>query len=366
MSPRLYLTAEGLTAFSAHWPCLLLGELPEPMTLADAAHALGEQTVELLLPMELCSWVRTEPWPSRRHPGAQAIAFAVEEHLSEALEDLHLGVGARDSAGCYPVMVIGRQRFAALLALMDEVGINVGAVFVDADVLPGEQPLGVRWCGRWVLGAGLAARVALSDEGVSLLASALPDDLHWLDERQEAAHITGLFSAKAGHAIDLRTGAFARRRRRLPWRLAGLSMLLLVLLTGVGYESRVRFIQQQTQALAALNEQRFKAMYPDQPRVAALWTQLKALQTRTHEPRHTHIARLVSLVERVIGASDVDVQRVEFRQGEGWKVQLTASSFATLEQLRERGRQHGLPVRLDSASQQHQRVHATLVLEEGA
>ena len=67
-----------------------------------------------------------------------------------------------------------------------------------------------------------------------------------------------------------------------------------------------------------------------------------------------------------IGASNVDVQRIEFRESDGWKVRLTANSFTELELLRERGRQQGLPVRLDSASKEGDRVQATLTLEQGA
>jgi general secretion pathway protein L len=72
------------------------------------------------------------------------------------------------------------------------------------------------------------------------------------------------------------------------------------------------------------------------------------------------------MVEQVIGASNVEVQRIEFREGDGWKIQLTANSFAELELLRERGRQLGLPVRIDSASKDRDRVQATLTVEQEA
>ena len=58
------------------------------------------------------------------------------------------------------------------------------------------------------------------------------------------------------------------------------------------------------------------------------------------------------------------MRRIEFRVGDGWKVQLTANSFAELEQLRERGRQQGVPVRLDNASKERNRVQATLTVED--
>jgi general secretion pathway protein L len=94
--------------------------------------------------------------------------------------------------------------------------------------------------------------------------------------------------------------------------------------------------------------------------------QLKALQSQPVESQNTRIAGLVRLIEQVIGASPVEVQRIEFRAGEGWKIQLTASGFTELEQLRERGRQQGTPVRLDSANKAADRVQATLTVEDEA
>ncbi|MNO93481.1 GspL periplasmic domain protein [compost metagenome] len=94
--------------------------------------------------------------------------------------------------------------------------------------------------------------------------------------------------------------------------------------------------------------------------------QLKALQNQPAESQKTRIAGLVQLIEQVIGASPVEVQRIDFRVGEGWKIQLTASGFAELEQLRERGRQQGMPIRLDSASKAADRVIATFTLEDEA
>ncbi|WP_455928203.1 type II secretion system protein GspL [Pseudomonas capeferrum] len=364
MKPRLYLNAEGLAEPSAQWPCTLwsAGQPGRPMTLAQGGRGLIGQAVELLLPMELCSWVRTDPWPSRRHPGAQAIAFAVEDQLSEPLEALHLGIGARDAQGCYPVMVVNRERFTAVLALMTQAGVAVCAVFVDADVLPGDQPVALHRDGRWLLGGGLPARLVLCDEGLSQLEPALPAELR----RLEADHVDQLLCARPTHAIDLLSGEFALRRTLMPWRSAGISLLTLALLSWAGSEARVSFLQGETRELAARNEQRFKVLYPDQPRIADLAMQLKALQRQRAEPQHTHIARLVSLMDRVVGASSVEVQRIDYRQGEGWKVQLTANSFAELEQLRERGRQQGMPVRLESASQQHNRVHVSLAMEDEA
>jgi general secretion pathway protein L len=294
------------------------------------------------------------------------MAYAVEDQLSEALEVVHLSVGARDRDGCYPVMVIGRERLAAVLDLLREAGIEVRGVFVDADLLSGDQPCGAWWFGRWLLGAGLSARLALSQDDLALLTPLLPKDMQWLDAREAPVIIDQCLTQRPTRAINLLQGGFAPRGKRLPWRAGGWALLMLALLTWGASETRIRFLDSEARRLATQNEQRFKALYPEQSRIVDMAAQLKALQSQPVDSQNTRIAGLVQLIEQVIGASPVEVQRIEFRAGEGWKIQLTASGFTELEQLRERGRQQGMPVRLDSANKAADRVHATLTVEDEA
>jgi len=367
MKTWLYLTADGLTHSTVAWPCCRWTSTGKRqlLPLSQAAQVLAGQAVDLLLPMELCSWMLSDPWPSRRQPDARAIAFAVEEQLSEVLERLHLSTGARDSQGRYPVLVIDRERFTAVLALLAEVGLEVRSVFVDADVWPGDQGLGFRWFGRGLLGGGCPARLAVSDDGLLALKPGLPMDVQWRDERQDCTDIDQWLTSINGQAINLLHGDFAAPRKRLPWRLGGLVVLALLLLDWGASQARIGFLESQSHQLYSRNEQQFKTLYPDQTRIVDLALQLNALQSPNAAPQDGQIAGLVKLVEQVIGASNADVQRIEFREGDGWKVRLTANSFTELELLRERGRQQGLPVRLDSASKEGDRVQATLTLEQG-
>lgn len=364
MNTWLYLTVEGLVAPSPDWPCCRWTSTGQRqlLPLHQAARVLTGQAVDLLLPMELCSWVRSDPWPSRRKPTAQAIAFAVEDQLSDALEKLHLSIGARDDEGRYPVMVIDRERFAGVLALLSEVGIEVRSVFVDADVTQWPEPTVTRWFGRWLLGGAMPARVAMADEALKSIKSVLPPDSRWIDEREEAAYVDQCLTLRPLHAINLLQGQFAVRSKRPPWRLGGVALLVMLSMTWGASAARIHFLESETRRLYSQNEQRFKTLYPEQTRIVDLATQLKALQSQIAEPQTTRIANLVSLIEQIIGASHVDVRRIEFRAGEGWKIQLTANSFAELEQLRERGRQQGVHVRLDNASKERDGVQATLAV----
>lgn len=368
MKTWLYLTPDGLAVSSLEWPCCVWSSTGQrqTMTLGQAAYALKGQVIDLLLPMELCSWVRSDPWPSKRRPDRQAIAFAVEEQLSVPLEKVHLSVGARDPQGRYPVIVIDREYFADLLKRVAEAGVQVRSVRVDADLLPGDQALGVWWFGRWLLGGGLPVRLALAEDEMALLKPGLPWDIHWRDEREDRADIDQWLTLENGQAIDLLHGDFTQGRKHLPWRLVGLTVGVLALLSWGASETRIRFLENESAELYRRSEQHFKALYPEQTRIVDLAAQLKALQNQGAEPQGSRIAGLVNLVEQVIGASNVEVQRIDFREGEGWKIRLSANSFAELELLRERGRQQGLPVRVESASKERERVQATLIMEQDA
>lgn len=368
MNSWLYLTAEGLAAPSADWPCRVWSALHQgtPMPLHQAAVVLAGQSVDLLVPMDMCSWVRTEPWPSRRAPGVQALAFAVEDQLSDLLEHLHLSVGTRDIDGRYALMVVDRARMAEVLALLAESAIQLRSAQVDADMLPADRPLGVRFLGRWLLGGALPARMVLAHEELKTLEPILPADIHWFDGDEAAAFFTQCLKTRPAHAINLLQGGFAPNRRPLPWRLGASALVASLLLTWAASEVRIRFVEGEGRQLALQNEQQFNTLYPGQPRTVDMATQLQVLQHQPAQPRSTRISGLLTLVEQVIGASSVEVRRIELRAGEGWKIQLTANSFAELEQLRERGRQQGMPVRLDSANKTADRVDATLSVEDEA
>ncbi|TWC10531.1 MULTISPECIES: type II secretion system protein GspL [unclassified Pseudomonas] len=363
----LYLTAEGLVSPSADWPCCLWSPDGERrrLPLHEAAVELNGQAVDVLLPMEMCSGFRSDPWPSRRQPGPQALAFAIEEQLAENLEALHICIGARDREQRYPVIVVQRTRFQALLALLNEHTVDVRTMHVDADLLPADKAYGVRWFDRWLLGGALPARVALSVRSLATLKSGLPENMSWKDEGQDRTGIDEWLLGAAGQPVNLLQGEFRRRRRRLPWRGAAAAVLGMLVLSSMFSEARVRFLEREARSLYTQSEQRFKSLYPEQSRIVDLAAQFQVLQSHRGKSQNTQITRLVGLTDQVIGASNVEVQRIDFREDEGWKIQLTATSFVELEQLRERGQQSAMSLTLGSASKQGNRVQATLTLENG-
>lgn len=358
MNSWLYLTAESVGHTDLNdarvyvWPAQTRAHAT---SLNDAVETLKERDVKLILPMELCSWLLTEPWPGRRRPNIQALAFSVEDQLADDLEDLHIAVGSIDALRRYPLLVINRQRFKSVLSQLHERGLNIISVQVDADLLPRDQPCVAWWDGRWIVGGALEARLALT-----------PQALQALKDEQLGAWDEQVFDVNTvpREAINLLQGEFRRTSQRLPWRGASVALLLGFALTVGANHLRSSFLEGDAARLNALNEQRFKTLYPEQTHIVDLSAQLKALQQQGVAPLNGHMTRLVQLTEQVIGASSVEVQRMEWRANVGWALSITANSFAELEQLRERGVQSALPITLGNASQQGNRVHALLTLED--
>lgn len=364
MNNWLYLTPDGVAEPSPSWPGCLWHDSGErqPGTLAELGKALEGHAVHVLLPVEICTWLRTEKWPGTRKPDARAIAFAVEEQLGEELERLHLCIGTRDGEGRYPVMAIRQDWFRALLSLFDEMGIEVLTVHIDADLLPEDSPCVAWWFGRWMIGGASDARLALCDVMLENLKPLLPADLRRIDLAEGGESFSK--ALLRGKAINLLQGDFRRTRRQWPWATAAMVLIALFTLAWGSTEVRSGFLEREAEHLYRQSVERFKTLYPEQTRIVDLSAQLNALQRQAGVSQGTQSGRLVELTEQVIGASSVEVQRLEFRAGDGWKIQLTAASFAALEQLRERAQKTALPIKIGGASKTPKGVQAVLTLED--
>ncbi|NWA64575.1 type II secretion system protein GspL [Pseudomonas reactans] len=360
----LHLSPEGVADASEQWPCCVwrgVGDVRQT-TLLEAAKDLAGQPVHLLLPMEMCSGLYTDVWPSTRRPGIQAIAFAIEEQLGEDLEALHVCAGRRDGAGRFPVLVTHKARLRALLDLLGTLGIEVRSAYVDADLLPEDCQAAVDWYGRRVL-AG-RTRLAMSAAALAVLEPLLAQPVQWLDAAQSRAQVVDALWARDSRGINLLQGTFARTRQPWPWSTMALSAALWLVMDWGGMQVRIHSVEDQTQRLYAQSVERFQALHPEPTRIVDLAAQLKALQGDSTHPPASVLAQLVNLTEQVIGAGDVDVQRLEYRRGDGWKIQLTANGFNALERLREQGQRSGMPVRIGHASKEGNRVQAMLMLED--
>lgn len=308
--PWLYLLPDGQLEQGAQWPTLY--SVPGQTTLlhadlAGAGQVLQGVAVRVVLAQELLAWHHC-PAVGRRL-ARQAQGYALEDQLCAPLESLHLAFGACDTAQRRAVQSIDRQLFERLLGLLAAHGIDALSVHVDADLLPGDEA-GAWWiAGRWLLGGGQAPRLALSGADAQVLAAQLTH-LQWHPDSQPY-----LLAAQLPDAIDLRQGAFRRRRTYWPWAGLAVSVLAFAVL-GVGLEHHYHAAEQQVNAA----------------RIAA---QQQALAVPA-APAPTRVQQLAPLADHLVASAGLYLEQARWQLREGWRVQLLAVDFAALERLRER------------------------------
>lgn len=171
--------------------------------------------------------------PSLSPPQALAAArLMASEVAADPLDRLHVALGAPDEEGTRVMALVSAERMALWLAQAQTLGLDPDMVLPETLLLPGGGNGIYRWerDGLHLLrgpGVALAAEPELA-----VLASEGP-----VTELDDAAVEAGLAAAIEAVPVDLRQGAFAKRRRwRIDWpllrRLAMLGgcLLLTVLL----------------------------------------------------------------------------------------------------------------------------------------
>ncbi|MGH8355669.1 MAG: type II secretion system protein GspL, partial [Pseudomonas sp.] len=106
------------------------------LTLAECAAAAQGRAVALVLPAELGSALAVSLPSQKPRVQRQALPYAVEELLAEDVEQLHLALGERLEDGRYRVIALRRALLAGWLRQLEELGLRVGALYLDADLLP--------------------------------------------------------------------------------------------------------------------------------------------------------------------------------------------------------------------------------------
>lgn len=352
MTHCLYLLPAGLALRDEQWPCQLLAPASATLMLADASAQLGGLPVTVLLPMEMFSWLLSEPWAGRT-PGVQALAYSLEEQLASDPDTLQLFASAADAQQRYGLWVTEREPFEALLHLINALGINAKAVYVDVDLLATDRPRAVWAAGRWLLGGGLPARLALPDNCLASLQAQLPAALRSLKIPREDG-LAGLLGTHA--ALNLLGPA----PPAWPLRTLALSLALMGLMGVASLWLQTAGLAQQANDLALANQQRFSHLYPAHTQQADLATQLSALQRLAQQPAIGPMASLQALAHALVANGDVHISQMTWSAGQGWTLQVRASDLATLQRLSERD---DLPLRLGSASQGKAHVDAVLLWE---
>lgn len=379
MSHWLYLSPHttGDTPWRCHW--WSAGSTPQQGSLEQAAEHLREHGFVLLLPMEMASFHQVSVPARSGRWLRQALHSALEEHLIDDVEHLHMAHGPlRERRHC-SVLVINRERLQRCLKRLAEHGLQPSHMHIDADCLPQDRPRALAWDGRWLLGGSAPLRLTLSDQELGDLNRLVPEGLLW--QGAQAPGIDGLepqhwqveeqpwqvLSQGSLQAIDLCQGQFQRRTRKArPWRLALLVLAIAGgahLLQNIGHRL---YLEQRSDQLHAASQSLWQERFADEPVTADLARQVRLKQRQQVQETPGVALRLSQLAEQWVasGGALSMIQRLDYQAEEGWSLQVSAPAFADLQMLREGLINQGLSVSTDSSVRDAQGVSARFQIKE--
>jgi type II secretion system protein L len=113
--------------------------------LAAAAAASSGATVVALAPAAQILLASPELPPGGGAKLLRAVPFALEEYLTEDIDQLHFSVGRRDANATTPVAVVSREAMQTWSAMLEAAGIEASAVYADMSLLPRNPSQTVLW-----------------------------------------------------------------------------------------------------------------------------------------------------------------------------------------------------------------------------
>lgn len=339
-----------------------LAGLSGPWTLVLPVEAVTACAVRL--PTQKARWLR------------QALPFAVEELLAEDVEQMHLALGELLADGRHRVFAVRRAWLADWLALCPQ---PPQAIAVDADLLPREGTQLLYLGSRWLLGGADVARMAVTAEAWSTLQAVCPhphvvyrsDAMQVPEGTVDAGPEVGdgyCWLARQPLTVDLAQAEFATEERNGHWQrwrpLAGLLGLWLVLQWGFDL-AQGWYLQRQADEYASASAALYKELFPEDTKLVNLRAQLDQHLSAAGASGQGQLLGLLGQVSQamLVEGSQVQVQQVDYSSTRGdLALQVQASGFDELEQLRSRLQEAGLAVQMGSASRESTGVSARLVI----
>lgn len=346
------------------------------MSLEDCAEAVQGRAVALVLPAEVCSALAVALPTQKARWLRQALPYAVEELLAEDVDQLHLALGERLSDGRYRVIALRRSLLAGWLAQLEAQGLKVGAVHVDADLLPRDGTQVLVLGDRALVGGVSEARLAVAAEDWPMLADQLPLPFHLYGETEEPPLEVGEYrrviepyrflADGRSLAVDLAQAEFAVRQEGgslEQWKpLLAVAGLWLVLQVGFNL-AQAWYLERQGDAYSAESQALYRELFPEDTRIVNLRAQFAEHLAQGAASGSGQFLHLLDQVAGPLQAPNLTLIQLDYSENRGdLALQVRASDFAELEQLRQRLSEAGLAVQMGSASREEGGVTARVVI----
>jgi general secretion pathway protein L len=346
---------------------------------------------------------------------ARAVPFALEEQLTEDVDQLCFAIGRRRASGQTPVAVVSRATLQSWIAQLAAAGIDPVAIYPDISLVP-ENPAHTV---LWLEGPRLAVRrpgmlpfaVELTPVAEALVvAGVIPDPFaeparegeaspplesavlyvsreDWTRVQEEFQALAGTFaslkvqiladgplpwlarSLQGAEAVNLLQGDFARsadyNARWLRWRTAAMLACGLLFAHIAAGMIRIHQANHETQSLDAQISQIFQQVMPNEK----MQDPRRQMQSRLDRIRHSgpgpeyFLHTLEVLSNALSTAPNTRIDSLSYRE-QALELRVTAPSLTALSQLSQQVSKQGLTADIQSSQpvaggvDAHMQVHA--------
>lgn len=354
----------------------LPGEGEEGWMPLASVMARSPAAVTLVLPAEVCSSFAVA-LPTRKARWVnQALAYAVEELLAENVDDLHLTHGDALEDGRRRVIAVRRQLLADWLRDLHALGLTIVAIHVDADLLPrdGTQLLFID--GRALLGGSPEARLAFDGAQWPHLAGQCPAPVHGhgtasqapapLDDYRQLDNPYQFLASGRIAALNLAQGDFAIQAAGSGlgrWKPVALVLVLVLAVQLLFNLVQAWTLERQAERYAEASRALYSELFPDDQRIVNLRAQFDAHIGQSSGTSSGFMRLLNEVALALAEGIPVSIGQLDYNQSRGdLAMQVRASDFAALEQLRQRLGETGETVQMGSASRDGDAVSARVVI----
>ena len=364
-------------------------------TLAEAASEASGQRVVVLVSGSDGLLTRVSIPVRGRQRLLRAVPYALEEQLSEEVDNLHFAVSTTQEDGAWPVAVISKQFMDSLMADFLEAGLDVQQVIPEILALPnnGEETSVLVENDVALVRTGSSSGFAVDSDNLGIMLAAQMTDeeaslppLHLFvreDElRPDTAEYVGETRVEAfsgdplnvfargleAGSINLLQGAYSRSgdwaRLLRPWRATAALLVAGIIISNVVMGIDYFRLSRESEQLHAQIEQTFKEALPETRRIVnpriQMQQQLDALQ-RQQGTGGGFLSLLSQSGSVLKGMQGVQVSGATFRAGR-LDVDLTVNNLQLLDEMKQALMEGGrLSVEIQSATTgKDQRVQSRL------
>ncbi|KRW59543.1 type II secretion system protein GspL [Pseudomonas sp. TTU2014-080ASC] len=375
MNTHIFLPPEACAEVNPELPVWLVSaETSEALSFAEAQSGLSGSWT-LVLPVEAVTACAVNLPTRKARWLRQALPFAVEDVVAEDVELMHLALGEALEDGRHRVFAVRKQWLSSWLNICEH---PPQVIALDADLLPAGGGSVLFQAKRCLLGGDNAARLAFRpDEWEQISALSVQPVQAWYEqgmplpssmEQAEPLEDVRRWLAEQPVRNNLAQGDFAVQSSNAQWqRFKPVAMVvaLLLVMQWVFNLAQGWHLQRQADAYAASSEALYRELFPDDTRLVNVRAQFDHHLQVAAGGAQPRLLNLLSEVSKALNQSGrkVEIAQVDFSEARGdLAMQVLASGFADLEQLRERLQDSGLSVQLGSATREGDGVSARVVV----